>query len=318
MGEHDNLFKRAFRLPTHAAGELRSVLPPSVQVALDLDRLQLADRSFVDEALRDAHADLLFRAPLRSKPDEDCLLYFLFEHRSTPTPLLPYFVTRYSCNIWAEEVRERPNRSTLPPVVCLVVHHGADAWPGSRTLHACLQGMDEIGELAPFVPNVALYLDDLGTQSNRALQERPLRAFPKVVLWLLRDGRDVHLLLARMPEWAHELEQLVLEDDTGGDVAVVVRYLYRVAGNLPAEIVRDRVTELVPFLEKPMASAAEQLIQEGRAEGRAEIVLRQLARKFGTLPQALVVRVKTAELHELESWADRLLTAESLARVFED
>jgi hypothetical protein len=103
------------------------------------------------------------------------------------------------------------------------------------------------------------YIDDLALQDDEALQSRPLRPFPKVVLWLLRDGRDIHVLLARMAGWASALADLVRDDVTGGDVAVVVRYLYRVAGSVPAQIVQQRVAELVRDSDSRCANYKETL-----------------------------------------------------------
>jgi hypothetical protein len=45
-------------------------------------------------------------------------------------------------------------------------------------------------------------------------------------------------------------------------------------------------------------------------------VLRQLQRRFGDLPAALHERLAAAEAEQLERWADRLLSATSLAEVF--
>jgi hypothetical protein len=41
MGEHDALFKRAFRLPENAAGELSAVLPKALLEAIDPGSLAL-------------------------------------------------------------------------------------------------------------------------------------------------------------------------------------------------------------------------------------------------------------------------------------
>nr|WP_306799187.1 DUF4351 domain-containing protein [Alcanivorax quisquiliarum] len=60
--------------------------------------------------------------------------------------------------------------------------------------------------------------------------------------------------------------------------------------------------------------------QEGRREGRQEgefsLLLRQLTRRFGPLPDADIARLKRAGLDELELWADRVLDAASLEGVF--
>jgi hypothetical protein len=47
MGDHDGFFKRVFRLPEHAAGELLAVLRPEVASRIDLGSLELVPLSFV-------------------------------------------------------------------------------------------------------------------------------------------------------------------------------------------------------------------------------------------------------------------------------
>jgi hypothetical protein len=51
---------------------------------------------------------------------------------------------------------------------------------------------------------------------------------------------------------------------------------------------------------------------EGVAEGRAEMIIRILARRFGALDESVQTRVQHAGKTELEAIADRLLTAPSL------
>jgi hypothetical protein len=46
--------------------------------------------------------------------------------------------------------------------------------------------------------------------------------------------------------------------------------------------------------------------------GRAALLLRQLAHRFGPLPQAVEAKVRAAEPQHLDDWALRLLTATSL------
>jgi predicted transposase YdaD len=57
---HDALFKWTFSQPELAAAELRAVLPPALVARLDLERLVLAEGSFVDRDLQGSHADRLF------------------------------------------------------------------------------------------------------------------------------------------------------------------------------------------------------------------------------------------------------------------
>ena len=57
------------------------------------------------------------------------------------------------------------------------------------------------------------------------------------------------------------------------------------------------------------------LIEQERAEGQAEVVLQLLTRKFGPLDQAVIAQVRAASLEELDRYAERLLAAQTLEDV---
>jgi hypothetical protein len=56
---------------------------------------------------------------------------------------------------------------------------------------------------------------------------------------------------------------------------------------------------------------------EGRAEGQRDILLKQLALKFGALDDAVVARVRAAEPASLEIWLERFAVATQLDSIFE-
>jgi predicted transposase/invertase (TIGR01784 family) len=188
MGDHDSLFKRAFSVPANAAGELRSVLPTELVAKIDLTSLEVVPASFVDAELSHRHADLLFTAAIAGQPSHR---YFLFEHQSEPDTLMPWRVLEYMQRIWSATLRDDPTRTTLRPIITIVVHHGAQGWTAPRRFHEIVEGLDASPELRTFVPDFELLIDDLASADDTELHSRPLAAFPKVTLWLLRDARSV-------------------------------------------------------------------------------------------------------------------------------
>lgn len=56
--------------------------------------------------------------------------------------------------------------------------------------------------------------------------------------------------------------------------------------------------------------------QAGRLEGEAAVLLRQLQRKFGTLPDSALRRIADADAETLLVWAERVLDARSLDEVW--
>ena len=67
-------------------------------------------------------------------------------------------------------------------------------------------------------------------------------------------------------------------------------------------------------------TAAEKLTQQVREqslkEGQAKLLLRQLALRFGNLPEGVSERVQQASDTDLTRWAERVITAASLHEVF--
>ncbi len=70
------------------------------------------------------------------------------------------------------------------------------------------------------------------------------------------------------------------------------------------------------WIEKHERLARDEGRNEGRNEGQQELLLRQLTRRFGTLPEAITARVASAGHEELMRWFDRSLDAASLDDVF--
>lgn len=64
-------------------------------------------------------------------------------------------------------------------------------------------------------------------------------------------------------------------------------------------------------------SALGEARREGRQTGQADLLLRQLTRRFGPLPTEISHRIQFASTTEIEEWAERILEADSLTAVFQ-
>ncbi|MEM9188775.1 MAG: Rpn family recombination-promoting nuclease/putative transposase [Myxococcota bacterium] len=262
MGEHDALFKRVFGVREHAAAELRSVLPPEVAERLDLDRLEPVPGSFVDDEMKHRHADLLYRGRIGTSA---LYVYFLLEHQSEPDPMMAHRMYRYVGRIWDAALRDQPQTQTLPIVLPLVVHHGPGGWRVGRSLHQLVDGLDQLPELAPYVPSMALLIDELTTIDNAALKARPLSTLPTVALWVLRDGRRLEVLARELPRWREELRMLYATQPE--DLSVILRYLLRVTGDATFEDFRSVIIDVAPEMEVAMGTPADDLIEQGIKKG---------------------------------------------------
>jgi hypothetical protein len=101
-----------------------------------------------------------------------------------------------------------------------------------------------------------------------------------------------------------------------------VRYLLLTTEVKPRSL-HDFIVTIGSGTEEAFMTGAEQLTAQARAEerakaleeGQAMLLLRQLGRRFGPLPPEAQKRVQNAGSAELEEWAERVLSAETLEEV---
>jgi hypothetical protein len=182
--------------------------------------------------------------------------------------------------------------------------------------------------LESYVPKFQIIVDDLVTTPDSELKSRPLTLVSRVSLWALRDARVIRRFYAHLGAWASDLSQLATEFPE--DAAAVMRYILEVAGDESFERVQQKIIEAVPIMEPVMNTVAHELIQRGKALGRAEgIEEGQAKAKAEALLAVFVARgfqlddaqrtriIECRDLSLLDRWFSRSLHAERAADVFE-
>lgn len=96
-------------------------------------------------------------------------------------------------------------------------------------------------------------------------------------------------------------------------------YVFATSG-LPTPVVQRLLTRRFtdPTMRNECVSTAQQLRNEGKAEGRASTLLRLITRRFGEPVADVVERTRDGTLDELDHWLDRILDAASLDERFAD
>lgn len=182
--------------------------------------------------------------------------------------------------------------------------------------------------MATLVPRFSLVLDDLAHLSDDDLKARSLGAFQKLALWLLRDARDAARLLESFDAWRTEMLQVLHRPDGREAFATLITYLFRVIDPVHGHELHARIQQLGRRAEEATMTIADWLHQEGHKEGREEgreegrvATLRSLLIckfKLQTLDDRYEARLRAVPAEALEGYLQRVLTASSLADVFED
>ena len=169
---HDKFFKALFAEPGAAEALLRERLPPEVVATFGTTKPEMVAGTFVDEVLRESQTDQLFK--VRTRDGSPAYVYCLVEHKSWPDGRVAEQLLRYLTRIWTFLARETPDLPLLPPIVPLVVYHGAQPWPGPRRFSERLDAGDDLRRLVLDFP---YFVFDVGPVADEALSAHPaLRA----------------------------------------------------------------------------------------------------------------------------------------------
>ena len=323
---HDVFFRETFGRREIAHDFLRHQLPAELLETLDLDSLEISKDSYVAQDLRTAYSDLVYR--LRSfGPDRTTALfvYVLFEHKSSPEHWVLLQLLRYIGLQGEAHRKQHPEARCLPPVYPLVIYHGERPWQVPSDFHALVEPLPSA--LAPYVPQFRYALHDLSARTDAEIKGDVLTRLVQLALrWIFTDeplepltrlialiqhinNRDTALeILESLLRYYVQGTQRVAEDDAR-------RLLQQIAPGDPImQTFIDRYIE--QGIRQGMEQGIEQGIEQGKRQGEAELLLRQLERKFGPASATLRQRIQEADAETLLHWSERILTADTPEAVF--
>jgi hypothetical protein len=292
-----------------AREELPAVLPPALAEQIDWSTLEPDDTGLVDgDGFR--HADLVLRCCLRN--GHDVVVSILLEHQSAMDRWMPLRLLGYGTRHLERLAQNDPERRTLPLLVAVVVHQGERPWTGPRSmddLYAAEPALDTaVGALTP---RLTFAVDDLAGRSEADIQSRLSSPFAKLAVSVMRAVRIDDDPLAVLDRAGPLLRAVRDGPDGAGAFADVIRYVSEVR-DTGLDQVRARVTAIDRGLGGEVMTLAERLRDEGRAEGRGQLLLKLLTLKFGIVGPEVASRVQTADAATIDRWAERVLVAQTL------
>jgi hypothetical protein len=317
---HDAVFRRIFAVPANAASQLRAVLPPGITARLDLGRLVPVPGSFVDEALRWRHSDVLFTAPLDG---QDAYVYVLVEHQSSDDPLMAFRVLRYVTRIWDQYEREHPHARRLPAVIPLVVYRGDDHWASPVQLLEVIDLSPAAKqEMQAWLPRFGFLLDDLTCAGEDQLLARKLTPATLVTLLLLKNARDNPDITAELRRWSAQLRAVLDRPGGAEEFSAMLTYIVLV-GEARAGELRDLAASLGPEAEEAYMTTADMLRAEGKALGEARgkaqdilIVFEQRGIDIDDESRELIE--SCTDLGTLTGWFRRAFKVDKASDLFEE
>ncbi len=320
--DHDRVYRDLFTHPELVEDLLRHYVGGAWIAEIEFSSLKRENEISIVRRRGARIRDVVWSVRFRDRP---LYILILIEFQSRVDPVMALRQLIYVASLYEDLHRQKrlAEGGKLPPVLPIVLYNGERPWRAPCSVEEMIEEVPE--PLARFQPRMSYFLLD----ERRTSYE-------------LGDARDmVGALLA--------LEQ----SQVGEDVFEAVLYLVNLLREPQHESLRQAfkglmlgvlspqlspIAEVFDHPEDPMTTRErlehwyqeqrDALLAEGRQEGRQEgvkqgrtegqrgILAKQLKLKFGPLDAEAEARLAQATSAQLGRWAERVLTASSLAEIW--
>lgn len=310
--DHDSRYHRLFSHPGVVAQLLRGFVPGPWLDDLNLDGMQRLNAKFHARTGQRRAGDMIWRIPHRT--GGDTYLVLLLEFQSKPDRYMALRIMAYASLLWQQLEKEQrlPPDGTLPPLLPVVLYNGDVPWKAPIAVRD-LFGLTEASPLWQWQPDLRYHLISVGAFHQATLQGLD----GLLALWFrLEMATDPGQVLGVADDLAAWLRQ---HPGFSAAQAVFVEFMGAIMARSGTSVaVPEDLQEVRSMLLERARQWEQNWLREGIQKGEAGLLLRQLERRFGALPDALADRVRAAESADLEEWSLRILDAKSLDDVLRE
>jgi predicted transposase/invertase (TIGR01784 family) len=336
LSEHDSAYKLLFSHAEMVADLLRGFVKEPWVKEMDLATLERVGSSFVAEDLQDREGDVIWRLRFRGGW---LYVYLLLEFQSTVDRFMALRMMVYVGLLYQKLIQEKEltGDGRLPAVLPVVLYNGGRPWNAPEEMRELIEQIP--GGLERYQPKMRYLLLEESRYTDEELSS--LRNLVAALFRLenSRDSEHIGEVIGLLVEWlkipehdslrrafAEWLRRGLLPARLPGVEIPEFGDLQEVKLML-AEHVKEWTQEwLEQGLQQGREQGREQGLQQGREQGReqglqqgrAQMLLRQVERKFGSLAETQRQRILAASPDTLLEWAERLLFADRWEEVVKE
>ena len=244
---HDTIFKAAFSHKQVMVDFLRSRLPQETLARLDLNTLQLTNKSFVSKTGRQTHSDLIYSSRMDKQQG---YIYLVTEHFSEQEKYVPLRQIEYNLPLMRQHLNE--GHKKLPLILNICVHNCTNPYQGPITF---LEMFEHPGLAKQFFLE-GYHMVDLSVETEANIHKDKQAALAEL---LLKQGklRDFH-------RWIDKHQDL-LNDNSIPYAEEGFHYILTVD---PRNDTLEKLQKNAePQTKEKIMNAAEKLIQQGKQQG---------------------------------------------------
>jgi len=303
---------------------LQAYLPAALLQEIDFSSLKVENQSFLDENYKVNAADIVYSVKLGG---QIAYIYILCEQQTNVDKHMAFRLLTYTVRLMEEHLRKHPD-SPLPFVYPMVVYSGEKPWDAPQEIFPLFGENESLARTWLLKP---YQLIDIARMSDEEFQKHTWCGVMEFALKCRRVRNFAATLQILLP-WIRALEnehprglvlgKVVLQYIVDGMQAdETTLFLQEVDHYLSAELKGEAMTLAQCFeqqgLEKGLQQGRQQGRQEGKQEGEAAIIMRQIQRRFGSIPTIYAQKITQADSETLLYWSDKIFEASTLEEIFQ-
>ncbi|MBF0125199.1 MAG: Rpn family recombination-promoting nuclease/putative transposase [Magnetococcales bacterium] len=308
---------------------VRQFVPEPWVADLDFDHMEPVQTTYHVPGMPKRASDVVWRIPLRTGSGVIYLL-LLLEFQSDALRWMVVRIVAYTCLLWLQLLHEKqlPADGLLPPVFPVVLHNGDSPWLMPVRLRDLI-GLPEDSPLWSFQPDGQFFLIDEIKHAKRDLDQRDSLSALVFKIEQCQDPEELPVLVNEVIAWFERYPEFA-------DLKLVMTAMFR---NAIAAMTGEKVDEAKATLDllevktmlqtnmenwrknwqnEKLKEWHQEWGQASERQGKTEVLLRQLHRRFPDLPKWVEQKVIDAKTELLEEWTDLILDARSLEDIFGD
>ena len=248
---HDKLARKALSDIIVAKELIQKHLPPELVKRIDIDSVQLTNKSFVSEEMKELHSDVIYKCNIDNKQG---YIYYEIEHQSTPDKWLPLRIAAYNIQLMQQHINE--GHKTLPIIINEIIYAGTESpYPYTIDIFELFENPKLAREFM-YKPPI---MTDLTTKTQEEILEDGTLGLMEVLLkqgiqrehtnWVL-NNIVILVQLSKTSFWLNAIRYL-LNTDSISD---------------PNELIKALV-KATPEEQERIMTVASKIEQKGRQEG---------------------------------------------------
>ncbi|MBF0109958.1 MAG: Rpn family recombination-promoting nuclease/putative transposase [Magnetococcales bacterium] len=330
MADYDSGYKQLFSHADMVRDLLQGFIREEWIGQLDFSSLEKVSGSYVTDDLRDREDDIIWRI----RWGQTWLyVYLLLEFQSTVDWIMSVRMTAYVMLLYQDLVKsgQVKHGEKLPAVLPVVLYNGKPEWTAALEVSDLITSIP--GGLDPFRPRMRYLLIDETRYGDAELESMQNLSAALFRLEKSRTPQEIRNVLKNLIDWLKApgqsslrraftvmLGRVLLPKRLPGQSIQEFNDLQGMDAML-AETVQEWTQQwksegLQEGLKKGLKEGRKEGLKEGRKEEAAAILLKQIRRKFGHVPDGTTEKIKSAEVEVLEIWSDNFVFATSLDDVF--